>query len=133
MVDTAHSKFEISIFVPDSDVGLREEADGSVVHHAIRDLIPSLSKVTKVGAEQVEEQWARTIDTLMKLSSAAAGRSTEWCIQEIEIGMTLSAKGELLFIAEAGAEASIKLKLTRKGYSVPEASVSSPLSSQQGV
>lgn len=133
MVDAARSEFEISIFVPNSDVGLREEADDPVVHHAIRDLMPSLSRVTKVGAEQLEEQWARTIDTLMKFSSAAAGRSTEWCIQEIEIGMTLSAKGELLFIAEAGAEASIKLKLTRKGNLVPEASVSSPLSSQQRV
>ena len=33
---------------------------------------------------------------------------------EIEVGMTLSAKGELLFIAEAGAEASIKFVLKKK-------------------
>ena len=68
-----------------------------------------------MGATEVQEQWGKTVDTLMKMSSTIAARSKEWSIEEIEVGLTLSAKGELLFIAEAGAEASIKFTLKRKG------------------
>lgn len=114
MTGPTPDEFEISIFVPESDTTAPLPADPSVEHHSTRSWVSGLGRVAKVGAGQVQEQWTRTVDTLMQLSSAAAARSKEWSIEEIEVGLTLSAKGELLFIAEAGAEASIKFKLTRK-------------------
>ncbi len=121
MTEPTQDEFEISIFVPEGDTAVPLPPDPSVEHHSMRDWVPGLGRVTKVGAGQVQEQWTRTVDTLMKLSSTVADRSKAWSIEEIEVGLTLSAKGELLFIAEAGAEASIKFKLTRKGGAAPEA------------
>ncbi|VVT00552.1 Pepco domain-containing protein [Erythrobacter sp. EC-HK427] len=121
MTEPTQDEFEISIFVPKGDTPVQVPRDPSVEHHSMRDWVPGLGRVAKVGAEEVQEQWTRTVDTLMKLSSTVAARSKEWSIEEIEVGLTLSAKGELLFIAEAGAEASIKFKLTRKGEPTPEA------------
>ena len=114
MTRTTQDEFKISIFVPEGETAAPRQADESVEHHSISKFVPGFGRVAKVGAGQIQEQWARTVDTLMQLSSAAAARSKEWSIEEIEIGLTLSAKGELLFIAGAGAEASIKLKLARK-------------------
>lgn len=114
MTEPTQDEFEILIFVPQGDTTTPLPPDPSVEHHAMRDWVQGFGRVAKVGAEQVQEQWGRTVDTLMKLSSNVAARSKEWSIEEIEVGLTLSAKGELLFIAEAGAEASIKFKLTRK-------------------
>lgn len=115
MTDHKQDEFEISIFVPNGDTAAPQPPDPSVEHHAIPDWMPGIGRVAKVNAGQVQEQWTRTVDTLMKLSSTVATHSREWSIEEIEVGLTLSAKGELLFIAEVGAEASIKFKLTRKG------------------
>lgn len=114
MTEPTQGKFEISIFVPERDTTAPRPPDPSVEHHSIRDWMPGMGRIAKVSAEQVQEQWMRTVDTLMKLSSTVASHSKEWAIAEIEVGLTLSAKGELLFIAEAGAEASIKFKLTRE-------------------
>jgi hypothetical protein len=120
MTEPTQDEFEISIFVPEEGTAVPLPPDPSVEHHSMRDWVPGLGRVAKVGAGQVQEQWTRTVDTLMKLSSTTAARSKEWSIEEIEVGLTLSAKGELLFIAEAGAEASIKFKLTRKSESAPQ-------------
>lgn len=121
MTEPTQDDFKISIFVPEGDTAVQMPRDPSVEHHSMRDWVPSLGRVAKVGAEQVQEQWIRTVDTLMKSSSTVAARSKEWSIEEIEVGLTLSAKGELLFVAEAGAEASIKFKLTRKSEPTAEA------------
>ena len=72
------------------------------------------ARVVSVKAEKVREQWGKTLDTVMGLSSAIAQRSQGWVIDEIEVGLTLSASGQLLFIANAGAEASIKFLLKPK-------------------
>ncbi|WP_336959164.1 hypothetical protein [Sphingobium aquiterrae] len=120
MTEAAPDEFEISIFVPEGDTAPMLPPDPSVEHHSMRDWVPGLGRVARVGAAEVQEQWGRTVDTLMKLSSTIAARSKEWSIEEIEVGLTLSAKGELLFIAEAGAEASIKFTLKRKGAQPPE-------------
>lgn len=119
MPEPKQDQFEISIFVPDGEKVATVPPDPSVEHHAVRDWVPGLAQVAKVNAGRVQEQWAGTVDTLMKLTATAADRSKEWSIEEIEVGLTLSAKGELLFIAEAGAEASIKFKLTRKSAPAP--------------
>ena len=119
MTEPEQNDFEISIFVPEGDSS-SSSPDPSVEHHSMRDWIPGLGGVAKVSASEVQEQWTNTADTLMKLSATLASRSQEWSIEEVEVGLTLSAKGELLFIAEAGAEASIKFKLVRKGRPAPE-------------
>lgn len=119
MTELAPDEYEIAIFVPQNDAAPVLPPDRSVEHHSIRDWVPGLGRVARVSAGEIQEQWGRTVDTLMKLSSTIAARSTEWSIEEIEVGLTLSAKGELLFIAEAGAEASIKFTLKRKGAQPP--------------
>jgi hypothetical protein len=70
--------------------------------------------INTVSANEIKDQWNDTIDTLMELGNAISQRAAEWKIDEIEVGLTLSAKGQLLFIAEAGAEGSIKLTLRPK-------------------
>lgn len=131
MTEPKQDELEISIFVPEGDTAAPLPPDPSVEHHSMRDWVPGLGRVAKVGAGQVQEQWTRTIATLMELSSAGAARSEVWAIEEIEVGLTLSAKGELLFIAEAGAEASIKFKLTRKSAAAPEAPAFVPPASSE--
>ena len=113
MLEDAKDDWQLSILIPEGEIAVVEEID-PMENHAIRDIIPGLRRVAKVSAAEVQEQWARTVDTLMKLSSTIADRSKDWSIDEIEVGLTLSAKGELLFIAETGAEASIKFKLKRQ-------------------
>ena len=93
MAEPALDGFEISIFVPEGDTATLRPLDPSVEHHSFGDLIPRMGRVAKVGAAEVQEQWGRTVDTLMKLSSTVAARSTGWSIEEIEVGLTLSAKG----------------------------------------
>jgi hypothetical protein len=114
MTNESRQDWEISIFVPEDKTAVEVPPDDAVEEHMLRDLLPGAKRVTRVGATEVKAQWERTVDTLMKLSSAIAHRSNEWTIEEIKIGLTLSAKGELLFIAEAGAEASINLTLKRR-------------------
>jgi hypothetical protein len=114
MAQDTQDDWELSIFVPEGEPAVEVPLDDAAEEHSLRDLIPGIKRVTRVGAAEVQEQWIRTVDTLMKLSSAVANGSKEWTIEEIEVGLTLSAKGELLFIAEAGAEASIKFTLKRR-------------------
>ncbi len=104
----------ISIFVSDGDAAESLPQDPAVRHDSSMHGFLGFKKVVKVGAAEVQQQWTRTVDTLMKLSSTIADHAADWTIDEIEVGMTLSAKGELLFIAEAGAEASIKFVLKKK-------------------
>lgn len=115
MTEASENEWYLSIFVPGG--GEADEApppDEAVEKHALKDYLSAFGRVEKVPAKSVEAQWQETLDTLMKLTTVS-GQSEGWIIKEIEAGLTLSAKGELLFIAEAGAEASIKFILKRKG------------------
>ncbi|NKJ44634.1 hypothetical protein [Novosphingobium sp. SG720] len=114
MADESREDWELSIFVPEDTTAIEVTPDDAVGEHSLRDLLSGAKRVTRVGAVEIQAQWVRTVDALMKLSSTIANRSKEWTIDEIEVGLTLSAKGELLFIAEAGAEASIKFTLKRR-------------------
>lgn len=70
--------------------------------------------VEKIDPEDMAADWKRKLDHVVEVAtSAAATKDKAWHIDEIEIGLTLSAKGELLFIAEAGIEASVKVTLKR--------------------
>jgi hypothetical protein len=113
MPEELNDDWAISIFVPEGEFVV-EPDDPSIERHKLGDYLPSFSRVVKVGADEVQEQWKNTVGTLMRLSSTVAAHSQDWTIDEIEVGLTLSAKGELLFIAEAGAEASIKFVLKKR-------------------
>lgn len=71
-------------------------------------------KVETVDGSAMQTQWRETIDNLLGLTTSITGSAGDWQLDSMEIGMTLSAKGKLLFIAEAGAQASVKLTLKRK-------------------
>ncbi len=108
--------FEISIFVPEKGAAFtpllsREEA---VEHALTKGFATALGGIARVGADKVKEQWRGTVDTLVGLGATVSERAEGWHVEEIEVGFTLSASGELLFIAEAGAEASITFKLKPK-------------------
>jgi hypothetical protein len=48
------------------------------------------------------------------VSEWSGAQSNRWGIDEVTFGLTLSAKGKLLFIAEASAQGSVQVKLKRK-------------------
>lgn len=102
--------WEISIFVPD-DAAPPQPGDPNVEDHGLVEWFHP-RRVEKVSAD-VMAQWEATIDRLIALSSTVGKKAKDWAADEITVGFTLSAKGELLFIAEAGASASISVKLKR--------------------
>lgn len=106
--------WEISIFVP-GGAGARPPAspDPSTQEHANLPAWLGGSRIEKVKANVVK-QWEATLDRLLQMSSTIGAQAKDWVADEIEVGFTLSAKGELLFIAEAGGEASITVKLKRR-------------------
>lgn len=110
----ADAASEILIYVPEAAPAPPLLPPDESESHSLRLMGAAIRRVVAVRAEDVRDQWNRTLDTVMGLSAAIAQRSSQWEIEEIEVGLTLSAKGELLFIAEAGAEASIKFTLKPK-------------------
>jgi hypothetical protein len=103
----------LSIYVPDDEAEVVLAPDPAAEDHSIRDFVAGGKRIERVRGKDLQAQWSATVDHLLKLGANAASQAQGWTVSEIEVGLTLSAKGELLFIAEAGAEASVKLKLTR--------------------
>ena len=104
------------LYVPTSlSVGEPEfELEDAVTLHSLNIRGSRESRVVDVVASGLREQWDGTIETMIALGDAVAKKSTGWDVDQIEIGLTLSAKGQLLLIAEAGAEASITVTLKRR-------------------
>jgi hypothetical protein len=73
-----------------------------------------LGKEETVDASKVKDQWRQTIDgivsTVGEWTTASSGK---WKFDEVSFGLTLSAEGHLLFIAKAGAQASVQVKVKR--------------------
>ncbi len=115
MASKKSPSWEVQLFVPtefdlvDQDI----DEDDVVEKHSLKGFF-SGGAVKVVDGEAMKKQWKKTIDDMLALTSSMTGAQSEWSLDGIEIGLTLSAKGELLFIAEAGAEASVKLTLKRK-------------------
>jgi len=102
-------QWQLQILAPTSAEGPQKGLAGSFGSHEIN-----------VPANQVRAQWKQTIDGLMSFASDwSAGQADGWHVAELKIGMTISAKGQLLFIAEAGATASVEIRLTRGGGAQP--------------
>jgi hypothetical protein len=67
-----------------------------------------------VDSSAVKQQWADTISGIVAtVGEWSAAQSNQWKIEEVTFGLTLSAKGKLMFIAEASAQGSVQVKLKR--------------------
>jgi len=111
-----NNDYEFLIYVPNASnsVAEGEFPPDEVEQHALETIKSVFRGVIGIRVEDVEQQWNHTLDTVMRMQAAVAKRTGDWQIDEMEVGLTLSAKGQLLFIAEGGAEASIKIKLKPK-------------------
>lgn len=136
MSKTQPSNWQISIFVP-AGAGDGVEAEERIKQTEAQPSEPDYSSgrtlalanvamarkiggfiggghVEKVDFQSIEDQWSNTIETVARLGSKAENNTGDWQVDEITAELTLSAKGELLFIAEAGAQASIRFVLHRR-------------------
>jgi hypothetical protein len=109
--------WELSIFVPQAPAVEEEEVrpgDTTVLHArgAVAEFF--LGEEKKVDSSKFKEQWQQTIDgivsTVGEWTTASSGK---WKIDEVSFGLTLSAEGHLLFIAKAGVQASVQVKVKR--------------------
>jgi hypothetical protein len=67
-----------------------------------------------VESSTVKQQWADTISGIVAtVGEWSAAQSDKWQIEEVTFGLTLSAKGKLMFIAEASAQGNVQVKLKR--------------------
>jgi hypothetical protein len=91
-----------------------EQRDGSYRQHS--EPAPSRrgNQVVEASVETLKANWHETVKQLTEIGDGIDDDQSKWGVSEIEVGLTLSAKGQLLFIAEAGAEASVKIKLSRR-------------------
>ncbi len=71
-------------------------------------------RVVEASVEALRENWGETVRALTEIGDGVDDAGAGWGVAEIEVGLTLNAKGQLLFIAEAGAEATVKIRLSRR-------------------
>lgn len=72
------------------------------------------ARVFTESVDTIKKNWHQTVQKLTEIGDGIDNGSSEWGVSQIEVGLTLSATGQLLFIAEASAEASVKITLTRR-------------------
>jgi hypothetical protein len=107
--------WQISIFVPDEHADEANDYGGDAVRTDSLGLRrPSGGEVIKTSAAALQESWNSTIAMLTQLGDDAQAKQGGFTVDSIEVGLTLTAKGGLAFIAEAGAQASVKLTLKRR-------------------
>jgi Trypsin-co-occurring domain 1 len=114
---TKKSDGQFEILVPKRAAptrGARGVTDAVTTHATQPWTAQAFFDVKKVDPKDMAANWqAKLAQVLDMAADVAAKKDKGWHIDEIEIGLTLSAKGELLFIAEAGAEASVKVTLKK--------------------
>ena len=67
-----------------------------------------------INASDVAGQWKDTISGIVStVGEWTKAQADRWQVDEVTFGLTLSAKGKLMFIAEASAQGSIQVKLKR--------------------
>ena len=116
--DKSASDWKLTIFVPDTPTTAEQEEVEPGPHSKLHAKGPLSGwfggKEVVVDAARVKAQWTQTIEGIVSAvgewSEATAG---QWKIDEVNFGLTLSAEGKLLFIAKAGAQASVQVKVKR--------------------
>lgn len=99
--------------VPDPAAEYQDD-DAPVQRHSLPVASERGARVFSESVETIKANWHQTVQKLTEIGDGIDNGSSEWGVSEIEVGLTLSAKGQLLFIAEASAEASVKITLTRR-------------------
>lgn len=111
------TNWTFEVFVPEPVTTPDDEipaGPGSTLHS--KGLLTGLlgSEEKAVEFNNVRSQWTQTIEGIVgavsEWSETSAGK---WKIDEVSFGLTLSAEGKLLFIAKAGAQASVQVKVKR--------------------
>ncbi|MFJ4039173.1 hypothetical protein ACIPVB_13985 [Microbacterium sp. NPDC090007] len=75
---------------------------------------PTGGEIVEASVDALRESWHDTIEKLTAVVDGIDDDISTWGVNQVEVGLTLSAKGQLLFIAQAGAEATVKITLTRR-------------------
>lgn len=96
--------------LPDPSAEFREDID----RYALSGPLRQGGRVVDASVDAIKANWQETIQKLAEIGDGIDDDSAGWGVSQIEVGLTLSAKGQLLFIAEASAEASVKITLTRR-------------------
>lgn len=115
MSDTADN-WAVQILAPqESDATFRSPDDGGPVErHSAPVASRRGERVVNASVEAIKANWNDTVRKLTEIGEGLDSGSSGWGVSQIEVGLTLSATGQLLFIAEASAEASVKITLTRR-------------------
>lgn len=115
MSDTTDN-WTVQILAPrESDAAFRSpDDDGPVERHSAPVASRRGERVVNASVEAIKANWNDTVQKLTEIGDGLDSGSSGWGVSQIEVGLTLSAKGQLLFIAEASAEASVKITLTRR-------------------
>lgn len=101
--DVTGDDWTVQILVPD---------DGQ--SNILPDPVREGGKVVEASVEALRANWRETIHALAAVGDGVDDETSSWGVAQIEVGLTLNAKGQLLFIAEASAEASVKVVLRRR-------------------
>lgn len=106
--EEANTRTEVTVWIPEE---VRSERDGLPSFRAGREQV---LKPVKVDPNTVAESLQGILSALTPVIEAEPTKKG-LVIDELELGLTISADGEVGFIASvsAGIEASIKLKLKR--------------------
>ena len=112
------SEGDLQIWAPrkrPSAAGRSPLIDPSATAYAVQPwTVETFFDVQDLDSKEMAADWKDKLDRIVDVAThAAQSQDKAWRIDEIEIGLTLSAKGKLLFIAEAGAEASVKVTLKK--------------------
>lgn len=111
-------EWNVQIFVPAEPgvpfPGIYEYRDRGVPQATAPGSRGRAERVVDASVESLRENWRETVAKLVEIGNGVDDGASGWGVSEIEVGLTLSATGQLLFIAQAGAEASVKITLTRR-------------------
>ena len=94
--------------LPDPSAAFREDSG----RYSLSGPLRQGGRVVDASVDAIKANWQETIQKLAEIGDGIDDDSAGWGVSQIEVGLTLSAKGQLLFIAEGSAEASVKITLT---------------------
>ena len=116
--ETKSTPWSLQIYVPEGRAAGQRSAvrqDESVTTHSATSAMRKMfgGRVEELSQAEMEEDWKAKLTSIVALAGAASEAQKGWHVDSVEIGLTLSAKGHLLFVAEAGVEGSVRVTLKR--------------------